>query len=204
MMQERKIPITTRGRELSPWVADELATQALRIKPRVSAEHLWTRVLTEEDRLRLGGDFENCYPRLGTAGMWMELRGVSEERAVIEVARKLRFLDEESANQLLREIGEEAPAPPVPEHPVWHPEKGELCWGDQVIRRVRIMARPSSIQTILDAFQAAEWPPRIADPITQGRKAHEVRQIVFYLNEGLELIRFHVQESGRAITWTRS
>ncbi|UCC31784.1 MAG: hypothetical protein JSU86_05805, partial [Phycisphaerales bacterium] len=96
--------------------------------------------MSAEDRQRLGGNLEECYPRLGTAGMWMELRRVSEERTVIEVARKLRFLDEETADQLLREIGKETPSPPVPERPVWHPDKGELCWGDQVIRRVRIMA----------------------------------------------------------------
>ena len=113
------------------------------------------------------------------------------------------FLDEPTSKWLLREVGEESPAPISPDRPVWHPESGELRWGGQVIRRVRVMVRPSSIQRILDAFQAARWPSRIEDPITGGKRADHVRQITLSLNEGLEVIRFHVQERGRAITWSR-
>ncbi|MFH1268863.1 MAG: hypothetical protein ABIK89_24315 [Planctomycetota bacterium] len=169
--------------------------------------------MTEIDREHLGSDLKEYYGRLGTAGMWMELRGVSLERAVIEVARELGFLDEPTANWLLREIGEDTPPPRGAAHPVWNRETGRLCWGKKVIRRVRIMKHPSSVQRILDAFQAAGWPSRIADPLSMGEKnaspisskkrANAVRQVVRYLNKGLELIRFHVQEGGGAITWTR-
>src|SRR3990172_8798175 len=154
MMKTPRRPISTRGRKLSAAVVNELKTQALRIQPWVAAERLWTRVLTEIDRERLGSDLEECYPRLGTAGMWMELRGVSRERAVIEVAPQLGFSHEPNARWLLRENGEDTLPPPVREHPVWHRETGELHWGDQVIRRVRVMRNPSSIQRILDTFQA--------------------------------------------------
>ena len=92
---------------------------------------------------------------------------------------------------------------PQAECPVWDSDHGELWWGGQLIRRVRVMKHPSSIQWILDAFQAAGWPSRIDDSIAQGKQADHLRQIVLSLNEGLKKLRFHVQESGQAITWTR-
>jgi hypothetical protein len=90
----------------------ELKTLSHHIALQVSAEQSWTPVLTETDRKLLGGSLEECWCRLGTAGMWMELRGVSRDRAVIEVALELRFIDERTDKWLLREIGEETPAPP--------------------------------------------------------------------------------------------
>jgi hypothetical protein len=203
MAEEPKIPFITRGLRVSPQVAEELTTQALRVEPWVSADRLWTRVLTEEDRQCLGGNLEECYPRLGTAGMWMELRGVSAERAVIEVARELGFLTEQTAQWLLREVGEEVPGQSSPDHPSWHSERGELRLGVDVIRSVRVMAEPSNIQRILDAFQAAGWPARIDDPLPNGPDQQRLHQVVLSLNEGLEAVRFHVQEGGQAVTWKR-
>ncbi len=202
-MAKTKKCFTTFGREISAEVAEQLITQTLRIKAAVSADHLWKRILTAAERKQLGGNLEKCWRKLGTAGMWRKLRGGSAERAVIEVALELGFLDDRTAKWLLREIGEETLPPPVVAHPVWHAERGELRWGDQVIRRVRVLARRSTIQRLLEAFQAAEWPPRIDDPICQGEDADQLRQIVLGLNQGLEVLRFHVQEGGRAITWSR-
>ncbi len=107
------------------------------------------------------------------------------------------------SNRISARTSDEESVPTAPEHPVWDAKRGQLRWGEQVIRRVRVMGRPSSIQKILDAFEAAGWPSRIDDPIAQGKQPDQVRQIVLTLNNGLELIRFHVQEAGRAITWSR-
>lgn len=96
------MPADSSGRELDHKVVQELQTQSLRIKPPVAAARLWGRVLTERERRQLGGSLEECYARLGTAGMWMQIRGVSLERAVIEVARELGFLDQPTAIWLLR------------------------------------------------------------------------------------------------------
>jgi len=65
------------------------------------------------------------------------------------------------------------------------------------------LTRSGSIERILDAFEATGWPSRIADPVAKGRQQEELRQFIFSLNQGLEVIRFHVREAGRAITWTR-
>jgi hypothetical protein len=91
---------------LSPQAIEEFRTQALRIRARISAVRLWSRYLTPQDQQRLGGDFEKAYKRLGTGGMWMELRGVSLPRAIADVAMKLGILRQEDYEWLLREAGE--------------------------------------------------------------------------------------------------
>ncbi|MBL8798491.1 MAG: hypothetical protein JNM56_31640 [Planctomycetia bacterium] len=68
-------------------------------------------MLTEEDRQGLGGDWEAAYRKYGTAGMWRALRGVSAERAVVDVAHRLNLLDARGCRWLLRELGEVLESP---------------------------------------------------------------------------------------------
>lgn len=190
------------GRPISQAVVDELRTAALRIRSNVVAFRVWERVFTEEDRQKLGGDIEQCWPRLGTAGMWREARGGSLEQAVIDVANAVNLLDDNTANWLRRELDMvDGPTDAVEVRPVWDAERGELHWGNDVIRRVRVLRSPTNIQQILDAFQAAGWPNRIDNPLSFGQEP--LHQTLRSLNRGLETIRFHGQEGAEAITWKR-
>jgi hypothetical protein len=85
---------------------EELQTNAQRIQAAISAARLWERILTERERQRLGGVLEDAWRQYGTAGMWMNLRGVSAGRAVVDVAHALGFLDDAAWRWLLRELGE--------------------------------------------------------------------------------------------------
>lgn len=95
-----------------------------RIKDEGSAGRLWNRHLSDKDRQKLLSDPEcrtllrqlDCkdsrapltavYRHYGTAGMWAALKGVSLDRAVIDVAHRLDFLSAANYEWLLREIGE--------------------------------------------------------------------------------------------------
>lgn len=99
--------IETTESPFSPRALELLQASYLRTKPLVSAQKLWDEVLTPADRTRLGGDFCEAFRTYGgTVGMWKTLRGVSGERALIDVAKKLNFLTEEARQWLLREVGE--------------------------------------------------------------------------------------------------
>ena len=100
-------------------VMKELRIQLLHLKERVSARRIWERVFTPKDRTRLGGDLEKAYRELGTVGMWMKLRRVSQPRAIVELSHKMGCLSETTYGWLLREIGgkldtpdQERPSPP--------------------------------------------------------------------------------------------
>lgn len=89
-----------------PKVMAELQRLRLLVQHLMSAQRLWDR-LTPEERRRLGGDLVAAYDRYGrTVGMWKELRGVSQHRAIIEAAYQAGLTDEATKNWLLREIGE--------------------------------------------------------------------------------------------------
>lgn len=113
------------AREYRPWVRDVWETVRQGVIPATVAERLWERVLTHDDRRRLGGDLERAWRRChGTAGIWMHLRGVSYSRAVVAVATRCLGLDADTGAALLRELGE------IPNDPVdaveWAVQAGHL------------------------------------------------------------------------------
>jgi hypothetical protein len=100
------------GGTIPLWVKRECETTYQRVRGTAPALRLWHRVLTEEDRRRLGGDLEAAYTRhRGAVGMWMHLRGVSLSRAVVAVAVATGFLDAGTGQALLRALGEEPDDP---------------------------------------------------------------------------------------------
>lgn len=90
----------------SGMVLEELKTAYQRVRAAPSALRLWERVLSQEDRVRLGGDFAGAYAVHGTVGMWMRLRGVSFQRALVDVAGKIGFITAETQEYLLRGMGD--------------------------------------------------------------------------------------------------
>lgn len=98
--QPKKQPLT--------WFEEELQTTYLRLKGAVQAERLWTRILTADDRARLGGDLETAYHEHGgAAGMWRKLRGVSLPQAVLGAGVALHVVDPAAAQAVLRALGED-------------------------------------------------------------------------------------------------
>jgi hypothetical protein len=207
-------------------VKDQLQTQYLRVKAFASAELLWQRVLTAGERTRLGDHLVSSYRKLGTVGMWREVRGGSNLRAIIETAYSLNLLSEMDRVWLIREI-EEEPSPTqnpldaandaVPERrsqeahvevrtsrsdsnrPSWHAAEGLLRIGETTVRSVRPMENPSNIQRILDAFQVLGWPRQIENPLPNGQQ--QLHEALRSLNENLSAIRFHASHGGKLIYW---
>jgi len=94
--------------EIPLWAKRDWETAYLRVKGTAAALRLWERVLSTDDRRRLGGDLEAAYARhCGAVGMWKHLRGVSVPRAVVEVGVATGFLTADSGQALLRALGEE-------------------------------------------------------------------------------------------------
>lgn len=108
----RTQPTAGVGIAFPKWAEYEWQTAFLRVKGSAAALRLWDRVLTAEDRRRLGGDLEEAYTRhSGAVGMWRYLRGVSLPRAVVDVGVRTGFLDADRGRELLRVIGEEPDDP---------------------------------------------------------------------------------------------
>jgi hypothetical protein len=171
----------------------------LHVESPASAARLWERVLTDRERQDLGGDFEQCYARLKTVGMWTELRGVSRRRAIIDISPEHWLIDESTFQWLLREIGEAPAVQKTAVCPQWQASTGTLRLGRRVIRKVRLTNPPANIQLILNAFQDARWASRINNPLRLGQQ--QLHQALRTLHKGLGKIRFHSLNGGKAISW---
>jgi hypothetical protein len=181
-------------------IKHELQLQYHRIQPFVSAARLWERVLHVRERQRLGDTVQHAYAAHGTVGMWQKVRGGSDARGVIEVARALGFIDQTNYEWLVREIGERPKAIKQSlNKPTWDVRSGELCFQGQVIRKVRLMRRPSNIHRILDAFQTAKWKTQIANTLSLDQQ--RLHQALRSLNTGLNSIGFHSARGGQVISW---
>lgn len=177
-----------------------MKTTFMRINTSASIARIWQALLTQPQRRSLGVDCQAAYTAHGdAAGMWSKLhRGCSRPRAIIELGKRLNFLDDLSYQWLLREIGE-THGPRDDSRPEWNPNRGQLLFGGKVIRKVRLMEEPSRVQVILEAFEAAGWPERIDRPTGVKNLSEELRT----LNSGLKRIKFHAQAGSTAISWAR-
>jgi hypothetical protein len=178
----------------------ELGELRLKVATQALAERLWDRVLTANQRRRFGDDFPNALESLGTVGMWRRLYKVSESRAVIEIAQHTGLLDETDAKWLLREIGERPASKTSSQRPSWQAETGELSFRGKVIRKFRVMESPTNLQRILDAFEAADWPLAIANPLGS-EEPQATHQALNSLKKKLRGLRFHSTERGKTLNW---
>ena len=190
--------------QFSSAIFDELAENASRVSQVVSGQRLWERVFTSAQRTELGGDFWTAYSKpMERSACAQKLHSGSEQRAIIESGFALGFLRDFDRHRLIEEIGESTPQNTDKRVPQWNAATGKLFWENRLVRKLRILKKPSNIQIILNAFEAAGWPERIPNPVRPGLAPPvQVHETLRSLNKNLKAIRFHSQEGAGAIHWS--
>lgn len=167
------------GNAIPLWARRDWETAYLRVKGTAAALRLWDRVLSADDRRRLGGDLEAAYARHGGAvGMWRQLHGVSVPRAVVAVAIAIGFLDTGTGQALLRALGEDPDNPAdaveaavasgglvlveAPRQAFWEGEPVEVDWArhTSLWELLWALARASKGGGVVDAFALQERDAR--------------------------------------------
>lgn len=170
-----------------------------RVQSNVAAVAIWEQHFTPAERKSLGDDAYQAWKTHGrTAGMWAAARGVTKDRAIIDIAYALDWLDTKTSKALLSALGEGANAAATPR---WLARTGELWFEDNVVRRIRNQTKASTIVRILEAFELSGWPPTIDDPVTAGGDSAQRRRAVESLNDGLTRIRFACAGDGQCFRW---
>jgi hypothetical protein len=170
-----------------------------RVQRNVVAITIWENSFSPAERKQLGDDPYLAWKHNGrTAGMWAAVRGVSKDRAIIDIAHALDWLDTKTCKALLKALGEGATASGTPR---WLARTGELWFEGRIVRRIRNQAKASTIVRILDAFELCGWPTTIDDPVTAGGDSAQRRRAVESLNDGLERIRFACAGDGESFRW---
>jgi len=169
-----------------------------------TAIRVWEEILTDADRKALGNNLPDTWKTLGTAGMYMQVRGVPKIRAILDLAYQLDFLTEHRYRWLLRETGQEL----IPDRrrrlPSWDRKTGKFYFGKKLLCRFRLRLRPTLIQQILDSFQDAGWITPIINPIADKRTYHGVHQVLRHLNRRSKKVRFHSQKGAKSLSWSIS
>ena len=190
-----------RRSNLPPALKKKLDELAVKIQGPVVATAVWDSLFTDTERKSLGGDAYQAWKHHGrTAAMWSAVRGVSINRAVIDIAYECDWLDTPTRTSLLKALNEDGPPAIVPR---WLKAAGELWFGNAVIRRISRPQQAKKIVLILDSFESDGWPRRIDDPITTGGDSSTRRRAIESLNKGLKAIRFFCAGDGEAFCWEK-
>jgi hypothetical protein len=187
---------------LPDWAAKLVEDTTLRIQNTIAARKLWNEIFNANDRRRCGNDLEVAYANGKVIGMWKAARGGTPDEAFLNAAHALGFLTDQ-ARESLAQFVPGTRRKPDPARPCWNSETRQLTYRGKVVREVKRPKQAYNIVTILQAFEAAGWPPRIDDP--HGRKPSDEnrRRDVENLNKLIlvPIIRFECDGNGTGFLW---
>jgi len=188
-----------RRSDLQPKLKKTIDELAVKIRGPAVATAVWDGLFTDAERQMLGGDVYQAWKHHGgTAGMWSTVRGVSINRAIIDIAYELDWLDTPTRKSLIKALNEDGPPAIVPR---WLKASGELWFGNAIIRRIPRPRGAENIVAILDSFESDGWPRRIDDPITSGGDSSTRRRTIESLSKGMKAIRFFCAGDGEGFCW---
>lgn len=197
--------------ELPDALRERLQELIDRVFNDVAKRELWTNRFTDADRSRFKGEARHVLDRHNIIEIWHIAHGTPTwNECIVEVAHALGFIDSTQRESLRDQLGAKPargnrPGARQPAVPHWDDDARELRYRGKVVRVVKRPKQAHNIVSILRAFEAAGWPPRIEDP--HGRKPNDEtrRRDVSNLNAGLDttLIKFACDGNGTGFLWRR-
>lgn len=134
---------------------------------------------------------------------WQGIRGGSQARAILELAKGIGLVTDHDFHWILREIGERPGTFASDKLPSWDRDRKSLLYDGQKVRQIRRLNQAKNVVPILDAFEEQGWPIRIDDPLPGGRDPQRLRETVKSLNRNLQQIRFGADGSGEGVCWSK-
>jgi hypothetical protein len=126
--------------------------------------------------------------------IWAQVRGYTQDRAVLDMANGLGWMQPKEYEWFLAELGEPEQPRGVVAKPEWNSRRHQLRYEGKKIRDVRAIA--TNIIMILDAFQKQSWPDRIADPLPGPPDSQRLRGAIYKFNQGGGTIQLRADGSG--------
>lgn len=195
--------------ELPAALRQSLEELLARINNDLAKRELWAKRFTAADRSKFKGEPSEVLKQHNIIHLWQVARGTPTwNGCIVEVAYAIGFINSTRRETLLCDLGSIIPASnsrlthgtPVPH---WNNEARELRYRGKVVRVVKRPNQAYNIVTILKAFEAAGWPPRIDDPHHRKRTDETRRRDISNLNSGLNtsLMMFACDGNGTGFLW---
>lgn len=192
----------SRRSKLGKKAMEELQLLQSRIQLDSTAELVWTRLLTKEEKALFGNSFKRAWRKhRSTLGIATHVWKCSQSKALLRIAREFGTLSDATLRWLAKELGEprETKLSPTPDSkPQWKRTRGRLYWNGEEIRFIRSISRAVNIVKVLDAFESGDWPDSVENP-PEHLVAEDLRETVRSLNSGMKHIRF--ETAGMAVRW---
>jgi hypothetical protein len=133
------------------------------------AQKVWNEVLTEEQRQSLGGKWKQAWrDHHGTLGILSRIWNCNRGEALLRLVESYSIFAPVELSALRTELKLPASAPVRADpaaHPIWNKRTGKLSFLGEVTLQIRSVTRARRKVAILDAFEAAGWPPMGAVPL---------------------------------------
>jgi hypothetical protein len=133
------------------------------------------------------------------AQCWANRRSTTLNSAIVELAYRTHVILSPEYDSLRESLGlvtvMEADDKPR------FGEDGWLCYRGKNLYQVRRQSTKSRLELLLTAFQGLGWPPRMASPFCQPNDPRAVHDVVKYLNDRIDTIRFSAEGGGRTVAW---
>lgn len=207
-----KIAASNAEPELPPAVYEELQRLRDLIRSDTVKRELWGNRFTAADRRKFSGPEREVLRAHHTIELWHIARGTpTPNQCIVEAAYAMGLLNDSRRDSLLDALGAKPRAGKIPRPrsaavPHWDEDARELRFQGKVVRVVKRPRQAHNIVKILQAFEAARWPPRIDDP--HGRKSSDEtrRRDVSNLNLGLDtsLMKFECDGDGTGFLWKKT
>ena len=198
-------------RELAAAVVEALQRLRDLIRSDTVKRELWTNRFTMADRGKFTGPEVAILRDHDTIDLWRIARGTPTwNQCIVEVAHAVGLINASRREALLAELGAQPPAATPGSRrgaavPHWDEQARELRYRSKVVRVVKRPKQAHNIVKILQAFEAAGWPPRIDDPHHRKPNDETRRRDVSNLNKGLDtsLLTFACDGDGTGFLWRK-
>jgi hypothetical protein len=163
---------------------------------------LWREILSNEERLALGGSFAAAFRAApGVGEMYHRVYpGLSAERALLESMRLLGWLAQPKYELLVDGIGEHRTLPPSRGgKPLW--DGKTLFLNCEAIRTFRQPKKAKRLTAILDAFHRHGWPHELGREKIGKYSARELSDALRRLRKGLDRITIEMNGAGTGVLW---
>jgi len=194
---------TSEGREIPEQIARELKELYDQIRGEHFAGRMWRELLSEDERVMLGGKFTAAFvkePR-GAVGMYGRLYPVlSLERAMLEVTRQMGWVHQARYDRLLDAVGEKnALLPGRGARPDW--DGKSLFFNGQLVRQIKQPNKAFRIVQILNEFERQGWPATVEFKNLSAAERQRLREAVASLNKRSTQLLFRMDGTGAGVMW---
>jgi hypothetical protein len=179
---------------LTPETTDRLRNILSYFRTPSTLERLWSVTTIDERR-----PFKEIPAPLEMVQHVAKFRGISFERAMIDMAMEASVISFAEHLRLRRKLDDPVTTVQNEPRPSWNKKTSELQYKGVIIHRV--VGRAPNLRIIFQALEEEKWPKRIDNPLPGPKNPKKLSKTLSDFNAKNRGIRLSPQGGGMAVSW---